>query len=71
MDQTAGDKELKQLTEPVKVEKVAEEVGKARQAEDAGLLEIEAVLIQEGQAENKTAQAPAPKDDAKTAPDPK
>ena len=60
MDKTAGDRELKQLAEPVKVETVAEEVGKARQAEETGLMEVAAVLIQEALAEKNPAPAPAP-----------
>jgi len=59
MDKAARDKELKQLAEPTHVEKVAEEVGKARQAEEAGLMEVAAVLVQETLAEKKAEGAPA------------
>jgi uncharacterized membrane protein len=53
MEGAARDKELKQLAEEVPVAALVAEVGKARPAEEAGLAEVAAVLLQETLAEKK------------------
>jgi uncharacterized membrane protein len=60
MEKTAGDKELKQLTEQVPVAKLVEEVGKSLQPEDAAMREIAAVLEEESRAEEGKATPPTP-----------
>jgi uncharacterized membrane protein len=55
MDKTASDKELKQLSEHLPVATLAEEVGKARQADEDGAREIAAVLVEENRAKQQTA----------------
>lgn len=60
MEKTAGDKELKQLTEQVPVAKLVEEVGKSLQPEDAAVREIEAVLREEARAEEANETPPTP-----------
>jgi uncharacterized membrane protein len=55
VDNTSRDTELKQLSEQLPVATLAEEVGKARQADEAGAREIAAVLVEENQAEQQTA----------------
>ncbi len=62
MEKTARDQELKQMSEQLPVQALAEEVGKARQAEETGLREVAAVLIQEALAEKKADEGAAEKD---------
>jgi len=54
MDKAARDAELSQLTEQLPVATLAEEVGKARQTDEAGAREVAAVLVEENRAERQS-----------------
>jgi uncharacterized membrane protein len=54
MDKTARDAELKELSEQLPVATLAEEVGKARQTDEAGAREVAAVLVEENRAERQS-----------------